>query len=86
MYDSLIQSGNTLKKELLDPVISLEEESAEIQEDKQNCVLIRILKDVPTFVGEDGRNYSVKAEDTVMLPIRNAQGLVKKNVAQIIEN
>lgn len=87
MYDTLIHSGNTLKKELLDPTISLEEETAEIEEEnKQECVLVRVLKDVPTFMGTDGRNYTIKAEDTLMLPLENAEGLIKRNVAQLIEH
>ncbi|MDD3064144.1 MAG: hypothetical protein PHX50_15210 [Massilibacteroides sp.] len=87
MYDALTNLGENLKSVLLDPVLNQEEEQKpELEEDKQECVLVRILKDIPTFAGVDGRSYTVKAEDTLLLPVSNAQGLIKKNVAQLIEN
>ena len=85
MYSSLTQSGETLKRELLDPVLYPEEEP-EQEEDKQERVLVRILKDIPTFAGDDGRSYTVKTEDTVLLPVSNAQVLIKKNAALLIGN
>jgi DNA replication factor GINS len=32
----------------------------------------------------DNRNYTLRAEDVVVLPALNAKGLVKRNVAQMI--
>ncbi|KKG70998.1 hypothetical protein [Methanosarcina mazei] len=85
LYDSLIQLGERLKTDLLDPIVNQGKEPEQIQdENKQECVLVRILKDIPTFAGADGRSYTVKAEDTVMLPVINAEGLIKRNIAQII--
>jgi DNA replication factor GINS len=46
---------------------------------------VRILKDLPTFKALDNRNYALSAEDVVVLPTLNAQGLVKRNVAHIIK-
>jgi DNA replication factor GINS len=88
MYDYLTQSGYTLKRELLDSVMSPGEEIEPIIQDMKGTekMLVRILKDIPTFVGADGRNYTVKAEETLMLPLSNAQGLIKKNVAQYVDN
>ncbi len=59
-----------------------------IKSDKKHIneeyVVVRILKDLPTFTGADGRNYTVSAEDVVVLPQLNATGLVKRNVAKLI--
>ena len=47
-------------------------------------VVVRILKNLPTFTGSDGRNYTVNAEDVVVLPQLNATGLIKRNAAMLI--
>lgn len=47
-------------------------------------VVVRILKDLPTFIGSNGRNYTVGAEDVVVLPQLNATGLIKRNAAKLI--
>jgi DNA replication factor GINS len=47
-------------------------------------VVVRILKDLPTFTGADGRNYTVSEEDVVVLPQLNATGLIKRNAAKLI--
>ena len=56
--------------------------------DKNNIneeyVVVRILKDLPTFTGADGRNYTVSAEDVVVLPQLNATGLIKRKAAKLI--
>lgn len=51
----------------------------------EEFVVVRILKDLPTFKALDNRNYALSAEDVVVLPTLNAQGLVKRNVAHIIK-
>jgi DNA replication factor GINS len=50
----------------------------------EEFVVVRILKDLPTFKALDNRNYALSAEDVVVLPTLNAQGLMKRNVAHII--
>lgn len=50
----------------------------------KECIVIRILKDIPTFKGIDGRNYSLSANDIISLPMPHAKGLIKRNVAQHI--
>jgi len=50
----------------------------------EKYVVVRILKDLPTFTGADGRNYTVNAEDVVVLPQLNATGLIKRNAAKLI--
>lgn len=50
----------------------------------EEFVVVRILNDLPTFKALDNRDYTLSAEDVVVLPTPNAQGLVKRNVAHII--
>ncbi len=50
----------------------------------EEYVVVQILKDLPTFTGTDGRNYTVSAEDVVVLPQLNATGLIKRNAAKLI--
>jgi DNA replication factor GINS len=63
-------------------------EGKETESGKNNIneeyVVVRILKDLPTFTGADGRNYTVNAEDVVVLPQLNATGLIKRNAAKLI--
>ncbi|MCS7097453.1 MAG: hypothetical protein NZ922_00495 [Candidatus Methanomethyliaceae archaeon] len=49
-------------------------------------ILVRILQDVPSFVGADMKIYGpYKAEDVVLLPEQNAEALIKRGMAIIIE-
>lgn len=48
----------------------------------ENYVLVRILKDLPEFMGEDKRTYQLQAQDVVELPAANANLLIKRGVAQ----
>jgi DNA replication factor GINS len=43
--------------------------------------IVRILDDVPTFMGVDGRIYKLKKEDVIMLPKTNAEILCSREVA-----
>lgn len=47
----------------------------------ENYVLVRILKDLPEFMGEDKRTYQLHAQDVVELPAANANLLIKRGVA-----
>ncbi|MHC1611532.1 MAG: DNA replication complex subunit Gins51 [Candidatus Methanospirareceae archaeon] len=47
--------------------------------------IVRILEDIPTFMGTDGRIYRVKREDVIMLPKTNAEILCKRGVAERFE-
>ncbi|AKB32599.1 hypothetical protein MSSIH_1909 [Methanosarcina siciliae HI350] len=86
MYDSLVLAGNRLMKEVLQPIVDPEpEQPSKEHQDYQDVVTVRILKDLATFQGIDGRAYTVKAEDVVSLPAENAHVLIKRNVAQRLE-
>ena len=47
----------------------------------ENYVFVRILKDLPEFMGEDKRTYQLRAQDEVHLPAANANLLIKRGVA-----
>ena len=48
--------------------------------------VLRVLKNLPTFVGSDGRNYTLGEEDVVVLPKSNADILCAKGAALKIPN
>ena len=50
-------------------------------ENNEELHIVRILDDIPTFMGTDGRVYKVKKEDVIMLPKTNAEILCKRGVA-----
>ncbi len=44
-------------------------------------IVVRLLKDIPTFVGADGRNYTLAREDVAVLSAVNAKALINRNAA-----
>jgi len=65
------------------PTVSTVEKDATIveSEDKEPLHIVRVLDDIPTFMGTDGRIYKVRKEDVIMLPKTNAEILCKRGVA-----
>ncbi len=63
--------------------VSTVEKDADIAEteSKEPLQIVRILEDIPTFMGTDGRIYKVRKEDVIMLPKTNAEILCKRGVA-----
>jgi DNA replication factor GINS len=45
---------------------------------------VRVLADIPTFIGLDGENYKLGKGETVLLPEGNAQALSDRHIAIII--
>ena len=44
-------------------------------------IVVRILRDIPTFIATDGRNYTLNAQELAVLPVVNARALIKRKVA-----
>lgn len=44
-------------------------------------ILLRVLKDIPVFVGHDMRNYKLNIHDVATIPLVNANTLIKRKVA-----
>lgn len=47
----------------------------------KDYTVVRLLRDVPTFVGMDNRNYTLTKEDVALIPAVNAQVLISKRAA-----
>jgi DNA replication factor GINS len=60
-------------------------EQAAAPEGAEALQMVRILDDLPTFMGTDGRIYKVKREDVIMLPKTNAEILCNRGVAERFE-
>jgi len=52
----------------------------------EDLMMVKVLKDIPRFVGVDGRHYHLSGEDVVVLPKANALVLCNKNVAIPLQN
>jgi len=48
-------------------------------------IKVRVLEDIPTFMGTDGKIYELKKGDIVELPKTNADMLVGRKVAEFVE-
>lgn len=57
-------------------------EPTSVKDRDEDLHIVRILEDIPTFMGTDGRIYKVKREDVIMLPKTNAEILCKRGVAE----
>ena len=60
-------------------------EPTSAKERDEELHIVRILEDLPTFMGTDGKIYKVKKEDVIMLPKTNAEILCKRGVAERFE-
>lgn len=49
--------------------------------DIKKYITVRLLTNVPTFVGMDNRNYTLAKEDVAMVPAVNAQALIARKAA-----
>jgi DNA replication factor GINS len=56
-----------------------------LSEDKKDIskeyIVVRLLKDIPTFVGVDARNYTLAKEDIAVLSAVNAKALINRKAA-----
>jgi DNA replication factor GINS len=50
-------------------------------ENESGCAVVRILEDIDSFMGIDGRIYNLKKEDLITLPEKNAAVLVERDIA-----
>ncbi len=47
----------------------------------KDYIMVRLLKDIPTFAGFDDRQYTLAKEDVAMVPTVNANALIAKKAA-----
>ncbi len=70
----------------LQPQAGREKEPRDIQPEgkkdiNEEYIVVRLLKDIPTFVGADGRNHTLAKEDVAVLSAVNAKALINRNAA-----
>ncbi|ATZ60901.2 MAG: hypothetical protein BME93_01835 [Methanosarcinales archaeon Met12] len=67
---------------------SLLHDRMKLQTNRKNIgkdfTIVRILKDIPVFMGADGYNYKLSGQDVAALPKINAKALCGRNVAEDI--
>ena len=62
------------------------EEPERAKDDGAKKILVRLLRDVASFVGADLKTYGpFKSEDVVLLPAQNADALIKRGSAAEIQ-
>jgi DNA replication factor GINS len=79
--------------EIIQPICEIRENTTKeiLTQDKKDIskeyIVVRLLKDIPTFVGVDGRNYTLAKEDVAVLSTVNAKALINRKAAiQIMVN
>jgi DNA replication factor GINS len=79
------RSANLEWKEPQDSVLVEKKQKENLPEGKKDInkeyIVVRLLKDIPTFVGVDGRNYTLAKEDVAVLSAVNAKALINRNAA-----
>ncbi|KAA0000099.1 MAG: hypothetical protein FE047_02430 [Thermoplasmata archaeon] len=54
------------------------------ESNKKEFLIVRVIKDIPQFMGSDMKKYSLKKEDVISLPYEVAQLLIKRGAAEEI--
>ena len=78
--------GKTKKKQVKETPIKTDNEKENIKEEieeKSNPVVL-IKKDVPEFVGTDAKKYNLRKNDVISMPENMSSMLIKRNVAEKI--
>ena len=79
------RSANLEWEEPQDAVLVEKKQKENLPEGKKDInkeyIVVRLLKDIPTFVGVDGRNYTLAKEDVAVLSAVNAKALINRNAA-----
>ena len=72
---------NDISKGLLEKKEELSKEHIDKKDISKEYIVVRLLKDIPTFVGVDGRNYTLAKEDVAVLSTINAKALINRKAA-----
>ena len=67
-YDSLVHLMEDYRKKIF-------------EQEEKDFMIVRILEDLPSFVGSDLKKYFLKKEDVISLPAEIADVLIKRKVA-----
>jgi DNA replication factor GINS len=80
-----ILGGITTKEQPIENSAAPSRDAGGIYADAE-VMTVKVLKDIPRFVGVDGRQYQLSGEDVVVLPKANALVLCNKNIAIPLQN
>ena len=75
------EGGSEKVEEVIVGSMFKEVEASSTKAGNEELHIVRVLEDIPTFMGTDGRIYKIKKEDVIMLPKTNAEILCKRGVA-----
>ena len=95
LLDKVFKKVTAVENKLTEPPIERKEKIPDLTaentqketppEDKKDIskeyIVVRLLKDIPTFVGVDGRNYTLAKEDIAVLSAVNAKALINRKAA-----
>lgn len=82
LYDSLIGLISAWKENRLIQISAMPEKIKIPEKPKfRDYITVRLLSDVPTFVGMDNRNYTLARRDVAMVPGANAKALIARKAA-----
>ncbi len=88
-FDNMTTAERNLFKKLVEILENFKrfilEHTRREEKEETKYILVRIKKDIPEFVGIDGKTYKLRREDVVVLPELNAKALIKDGVAEEIE-
>ena len=67
---------------LADPADKIcDDSNKDVKKLTKEHIVIRLLRDIPAFIGVDGRRYGLGAHDVAYIPKVNANALIKRKVA-----
>ncbi|MEM2925204.1 MAG: hypothetical protein QXJ68_05900 [Methanocellales archaeon] len=91
IFDSLVETLEKGRAAILGPIFTskkpmkaereITESNLSGERENKKFLTIRVLQDIPTFLGIDGRSYKLKQEDIVVLPALNAKIWIERKVA-----
>ncbi len=82
LFDKMLGKTKIVQQASLE---NKENENRDKKDISKEYIVVRLLKDIPTFVGADGRNYTLAKEDVAVLSAVNAKALINRKAAiQII--
>ena len=94
IYSLLVSNRKILLNNDLDQIEIQEKEQINIntksteqntRKDSTNHIIIRILDTIPTFIGTDSKQYTLRKNDIISVPKDLATMLINKQVAEIVE-
>ncbi|MCZ7356014.1 MAG: hypothetical protein O8C66_08535 [Candidatus Methanoperedens sp.] len=79
--DAPVEKKNAETTNEIRSVIEVKGDTEGKKDISKEYIVVRLLKDIPTFVGVDGRNYTLAKEDIAVLSAVNAKALINRKAA-----